>query len=398
MVRRPLEGVRVLDLTQAYSGPFCTMHLADLGAEVLKIERPNKGDQTRHWGPFKNDFSAYFALINRNKKGLTLDLRSEEGKEIFRELIKVSDVVCENFTVGTLEKLGFSYEEMKAINPRIIYASISGFGLEGTFATRPCYDVVAQAMSGMMSVTGHPGGPATKIGPSVGDNYSGTYLALATLAALYNRTVTGEGQRLDVAMIDTLYSVMENFVVMYTVSGITPERAGNIDPGIAPFDSFMAKDGEFAMGCGTNEMFERLCDAMGRPDLPKNPLYNSNGNRCDNYLPGLKDAILAWTTTKTLAELEQIFVDISIPFGPIMSIPEISEHEIIQRRNMLWNVYQPGIDEEIRIPGTPMKIHGVPDEPRKPAPLLGEDNEAIFKSLLNLSDDKLKELESKGVI
>ena len=183
-MRRPLEGIRVLDLTQAYSGPFCTMNLADHGAEVIKIEPPNGGDQTRAWGPLANDYSGYFAYINRNKKGMTLNLKSEEGKKIFTELLKTADVVCENYKVGVLERLGFSYEVMKEINPRIIYGSISGHGLTGDLATRPAYDIVAQAMSGMMSVTGFQDGPPCKIGPSVGDNYSGAYLCMGILMAL----------------------------------------------------------------------------------------------------------------------------------------------------------------------------------------------------------------------
>ena len=399
MTRRPLEGVRVLDLTQAYSGPFCTMHLADLGAEVLKIENPGSGgDQTRGWGPFKNDFSAYFSLINRNKKGLTLDMKQEEGKEIFKELIKNADIVCENYKVGTLEKLGFSYEVMKEINPRIIYASISGFGRQGKYATRPCYDVVAQGMSGMMSVTGFPDGPPVKIGPSVGDNYSGSYLSIGILAALYSRTVTGEGSRIDVAMVDTLFSVMENFVVMYTVGGLTPHRAGNIDPGIAPFDSFRGKDADFVMGCGTDPMFRKICVAMGKPELADNPLYSTNRGRCDNYLPGLKAIIEEWSMTKTMAELEEIFVGLGVPFGQIQTIPEIAEHEIIRDRNMLWDVYQPGIDENIRICGSVIKVEGMPDEIQKAAPLLGESNEEIYKSLLGMSDERLAKLKADGVV
>lgn len=228
-MNRPLEGIRVLDLTQAYSGPFCTMNLADHGAEVIKIERPGSGDQTRGWGPMKNDYSGYYAYINRNKKGITLNLASEEGKKIFRELVKTADVVCENYKVGVLEKLGFSYDVLKEINPRIIYGSISGFGLEGPLASRPCYDIVAQAMSGMMSVTGFADGPPCKIGPSIADNYSGAYLCMGILMALYEREKTGVGRRLDVAMVDTLFSVMENFVVEYTIAGETPHRAGNQD-------------------------------------------------------------------------------------------------------------------------------------------------------------------------
>ena len=303
MHNRPLEGIRVLDLTQAYSGPFCTMNLADHGAEVIKIETPTGGDQTRGWGPMENGFSGYYAYINRNKKGMTLNLKTEEGKQIFTELLKTADVVCENYKVGVLERLGFPYEKMKEINPRIIYGSISGFGLTGDLAARPAYDIVAQAMSGMMSVTGFHDGPPCKIGPSVGDNYSGAYLCMGILMALYEREKTGVGRRVDVAMMDTLFSVMENFVVEYTIAGKTPHRAGNQDPSIAPFDSFHAKDGDFVMGCGTDKMYADLCGAMGRPELITDPRYVTNVDRCDNYLPDLKSEIEAWTTTKTVDEL-----------------------------------------------------------------------------------------------
>lgn len=396
-MRRPLEGIRVLDLTQAYSGPFCTMNLADHGAEVIKIEPPKTGDQTRGWGPMENDYSGYFAYINRNKKGMTLNLKSEEGKKIFTELLKTADVVCENYKVGVLERLGFSYDVMKEINPRIIYGSISGHGLTGDLATRPAYDIVAQAMSGMMSVTGFQDGPPCKIGPSVGDNYSGAYLCMGILMALYEREQTGVGRRIDVAMVDTLFSVMENFVVEYTIAGKTPHRAGNQDPSIAPFDSFHAKDGDFVMGCGTNKMFAELCGAMGREDLIEDPRFATNVARCENYLPDLKGIIEEWTTTKTVAEMEEIITGLKIPFGQILTIPEVSEHPQTKERNMLWNVYQPGMDREIRIPGTPVKIHGEEDVCQKAAPQLGEDNAAILATL-GYSAEQVAALKEQGVL
>lgn len=397
-MERPLEGIRVLDLTQAYSGPFCTMNLADHGAEVIKIERPETGDQTRGWGPMENNYSGYYAYINRNKKGVTLNLASEEGKKIFTELVKTADVVCENYKVGVLEKLGFSYENLKKINPRIIYGSISGFGLTGDLAARPCYDIVAQAMSGMMSVTGFADGPPCKIGPSVGDNYSGAYLCMGVLMALYEREKTGVGRRIDVSMVDTLFSVMENFVVEYTIAGKHPHRAGNQDPSIAPFDSFKAKDADFVMGCGTNKMFAGLCAAMGKPELIENPKYATNLDRCDNYLGDLKPIIEEWTMTKTVAELEEIITGMSIPFGPIMTIPEVAEHPQTKERNMLWDVFQPGMEREIKIPGTPIKIHGEEDKVIKAAPLLGEDNVAIYSELLGISEAEVLELVKKDVI
>lgn len=397
-MKRPLEGIRVLDMTQAYSGPFCTMNLADHGAEVIKIERPGTGDQTRGWGPMVNDYSGYYAYINRNKKGITLNLASEEGKKIFTELVKTADVVCENYKVGVLEKLGFSYDVLKEINPRIIYGSISGFGLEGELSSRPCYDIVAQAMSGMMSVTGFADGPPCKIGPSVGDSYSGAYLCMGVLMALYEREKTGLGRRVDVAMVDTLYSTMENFVVEYTIEGKHPHRAGNQDPSIAPFDSFTAKDADFVMGCGTNKMFAGLCSAMGREDLTRDPRFKTNLLRCENYLDDLKPIIEEWTKTKTVAELEEIICGLSIPFGPIMTIPEVSESQLTKERNMLWEVYQPGMERNIKVPGTPIKIHGEADEIQKSAPILGEDNVAIYSEVLGISAEEVAALVEKDII
>lgn len=395
---KPLKGVRVLDLTQAYSGPFCTMNLADHGAEVIKIERAQAGDQTRTWGPFKNGFSAYFAYINRNKKGITLDIASEKGKDVFLKLVQHADVVCENFRVGTMDKLGIGYDEVKKVNPKIIYASISGFGLEGPYAKRPCYDIVAQAMSGMMSVTGYPDGPPVKIGPSVGDSYTGAYLCIGICMALYQREKTGQGRRIDVGMIDTLFSTMENFVVEYTVGGKTPMRAGNIDPGIAPFDSFQAKDGSFVMGCGTNKFWSALCKLMEKEKLIDDPRYSTNLNRCENYLPDLKKSIEDWTTTKTVAELEILFVEAGIPFGQIMTIPEIAEHELVKTRNMLWEVEQPGMNSRIRIPGTPIKMHGIADCPEKAAPVLGEDTDEILMTIAGLSRAQVEDLRRRKVV
>ena len=397
MSNRPLEGVRVLDLTQAYSGPFCTFNLADHGAEVIKIEMPGSGDQTRGWGPMKNDYSGYYSYVNRNKKGMTLNLKTDEGKEIFTELLKTADVVCENYKVGVMERLGFSYEKMKEINPHIIYGSISGFGLTGPLASRPAYDIVAQAMSGMMSITGFPDSPPTKIGPSMGDNYSGAFLCMGILMALYKREKTGEGSRIDISMMDALFSVMENLVVDYTVTGEIPMRAGNADPSITPFDSFHAKDGDFVMGCGTDKMFVEFCDAIGKSYLYKDPRFDNNYHRSCNYLPDLKREIEEFTTTKTVAEMEDLLVSLKIPVGRIQNIKEACEHPQLAERNMLWTVHQPGMDADFTMPGTPIKIHGEPDELIKPAPLLGEDNDAILKEL-GYSAEQIAKFKEDGAI
>lgn len=379
-MKKALEGIRVLDLTQAYSGPFCTMHLADHGAEVIKIERPGIGDQSRTWGPFKNNYSAYYAFLNRNKKGLSLNLKSPKGKEIFLKLVKNADVVCENFRVGTMERMGLGYEELEKVNPKLIYASISGFGLEGPLSDRPAYDIVAQAMSGMMSITGYPDAPPVKVGPSIGDNFSGAYLAIGVCMALYQREVTGKGQRLDVAMLDTLYSALENAVVQYTVGKTVPKRMGNIDPGIAPFDSFEAKDGEIVIGVGTDAMWHKLCDLMGKPQLKEDPRYENNDKRCQNYLPDLKQEVEEWTKTKTKAELEKVVVEAGIPFGNILSVPEITEHPQIKTRNMIVEIEDPVIGN-MRIPGIPIKMHGQKDTIDSPAPTIGQHTEEILKEI-----------------
>lgn len=392
-----LDGVTVLDLTQAYSGPFCTMHLADHGATVIKLERPPGGDQTRSWGPYKNGKSAYFSLINRNKKGMSLDLHSEEGKKLFLQLVEKADVVCENFRVGTMEKLGLSYEELKKVNPKIIYASISGFGLEGPLAKRPAYDIVAQGMSGIMSITGFPDSIPTKIGPSLGDNYTGTYLALGVAMALYNRTQTGQGHRLDVAMMDTLFSTLENAVVNYTVDGVLPGRVGNIDPAVAPFDTFDAKDGLFVMGVGTNKMWQILCDAMGKPELGTDPRYATNDLRCANYLPDMKATILEWTTTKTIAEIETILVDAGIPFGPVLDVAQATEHPQTKVRNMIQEVDDP-IMGKVRLCGIPIKVQGISDKIEAPAPNLGQHNEEVLKDILGMSSNQIDELKKNNTL
>lgn len=393
---KALEGIKIIDLTQAYSGPFCTMHLADHGAQVIKVERPGTGDQSRTWGPIKNDYSAYYAFLNRNKKSVSLDLSSDTGKEIFLKLVQDADVVCENFKVGTMEKLGLGYEQLKKLNPKLIYASISGFGLNGPMAKLPAYDIIAQAMSGLMTITGFPENVPTKVGPSVGDNYTGTYLALGICMALYHREKTGEGQRLDVSMVDTLFSILENAVVEYTVAGKVPGRSGNADPGIAPFDAFMAKDGMIVMGVGTNAMWKKLCTMMGKPELFDDPRYVNNDARCQNYLPDLKNDVEAFTLSKTKDELELLMNEAGIPFGRIFTVAEAAEHPQLQAREMLVEVDDPVLGR-IKIQGIPIKMHGTPGSVDAPAPMLGENTERILLQL-GYSSDEISAFQQNKVV
>jgi len=394
---KPLEGIRILDLSHAYSGPFATMHLADQGAEVIKIEVPGKGDQSRNWPPMKNGASGYYAYVNRNKYGLTLNLKSEEGKKVFRELVKNSDVVVENFRVGTMDRLGLGYEVLKEINPKIIYASISGFGLEGELAPRPCYDIVAQAMGGMMSMTGFPD-RMVKVGPAIADNYSGTYLSLGIVMALFQRERTGLGRRLDVSMLDTIFSILETGVMEYTLSGKVATPQGNADPVIAPFDAFQAKDGMFVIACGTDKFFGTLCELMGQPELAEDPRFVTNNDRVEHYIPELKDIIEAWSMQHDLDEIEKLVVGAGIPFSRINNIQQACNLDVIRDRHMLWEVEDPGVGETICVPGTPIKMHGCSDEIQKAAPALGEDTERLLESILHMDEDSLAELKENGVI
>lgn len=394
---KPLAGVRVLDLTHAYSGPFCTMHLADQGAEVIKIEETGKGDQCRGWAPFKNGSSGYFAYVNRNKYGMTLNLKTEEGRGIFKALVKEADVVVENFRVGTMEKLGLGYETLREINPKLIYASVNGFGMEGPMAERPCYDIIAQAMGGMMSMTGMAGEPV-KVGPAIADSYSGTYLSLGIVMALFQRERTGMGRRLDVSMLDTIFSVLETGCIDYTVSGRVPEPQGNRDPCITPFDAFPAKDGSFVIACGTDAFWRSLCAVMGKPELAEDARFSSNELRCRYYLSDLREIISAWSVQHTVAELEEWIVGAGIPFGRVLAMDEVCRQRALLDRNMLWTVHDNGIGEEIQIPGTPIKMHGCEDRVRRSAPTIGQDTEAVLRTVLHMGAEDIARLREENVI
>jgi CoA:oxalate CoA-transferase len=393
---RALAGIRVIDLTTAYSGPFCTMHLADHGAEVIKVEYPGAGDQTRCWGPFKNGNSGYYNFLNRNKKGITLNLKHAKGKKILRELVQQADVLVENFKVGTLDGLGLGYEELKKVNPKLIFAALSGFGQSGPYATRPCYDIVAQAMSGVMTITGFPGNPPTKIGPSVGDSYTGTYLALGIMFALFHREKTGHGQIVDVAMLDTLFSVLENAVITNTLTGVIPQQAGNADPAIAPFDVFATQDGYLAIGVGTDTQWKRFCQIMKREDLIQDERFDTNGKRVENYKPELKTIISQWAARHTRQELEEILIAAGICVGSVLNIEEAVNHPQIRQREMVVELDTPELGR-ISIPGVPIKLSRSPGGIYKAAPTLGEANVALLSSL-GYSALEIEDLAKEGVI
>ncbi|WP_018591741.1 CaiB/BaiF CoA transferase family protein [Terrisporobacter glycolicus] len=393
-MKKALEGLKVVDLTSALNGPFCTMILADYGANVIKIE-PVNGDQCREWGPIDKNSgeSGFFCYVNRNKKGTTLNLKSGKGKAMFYELVKDADILVENYKGGVTKRLGIDYESVKRVNPSIIYASGSGFGQYGPMSHRACYDIVAQAMGGMINITGFKETNPVKVGPSIADHVAGIYLTVGLLMALYNREKTGQGQLIDVSMIDTIFSLLENALVNYTVGGFIPERNGNIDPSIAPFDVYECKDGFAAIGVGNDRLFEKFCNAIGHTELLKDSRYKTNDLRCKNYIPDLQNIIREWSKDYTKKELEDMMESAGIPCGPVLNIKEAIEHPHIQAREMMVNCEHPTAGNQY-FQGCVMKLSETPGTIDTPAPLLGQHNAEVF----GLSEEELKQLKQEGVI
>lgn len=392
--RKPLEGLKVIDLTTALNGPFCTMILADYGAEVLKIE-PLGGEQCRTWGPLdeKSGESGFFNYVNRNKKGATLNLKTEKGLQMFYELVKDADILVENYRGGVTKKLKIDYETIRKINPNIIYSSGSGFGQYGPITHRPCYDIVAQAMGGMVNLTGFKDTDPVKVGPSVADHVAGIYLAVGTLLALHHRDVTGEGQHVDVAMFDTIFSLLENALVNYTVGGFISQRNGNVDPSIAPFDIFKCKDGFVALGVGNDKLFQTFCRTIGHEELLEDPRYTTNELRCNNYVPDLQNVIISWCEQYTKSEVEAIMDEAGIPCGPVLDVKEAIEHPHIQARDMMVHCEHPTAGDQY-FQGCVMKLSETPGSVDFASPLLGQHNAEIF----GLTEEEVAQLKEEGVL
>ncbi len=393
-MRKPLEGLKVVDLTTALNGPFCTMILADYGADVLKIEPPS-GEQCRSWGPLdeKSGESGFYNYVNRNKKGATLNLKSEEGLQMFYELVKDADILVENFRGGVTKKLKIDYETIRKINPKIIYASGSGFGQYGPITHRPCYDIVAQAMGGMVNLTGFKETDPVKVGPSVADHVAGIYLAVGTLLALHHRDVTGQGQQVDVSMFDTIFSLLENALVNYTVGGFIPERNGNVDPSISPFDIYKCKDGFVALGVGNDKLFSTFCHTIGHEELLADPRFKTNDDRCNNYIPDLQNLIRDWCKDYTKKEIEDIMDEAGIPCGPVLNVKEAIEHPHIQAREMMVHCEHPTAGDQY-FQGCVIKLTETPGSVDFPSPLLGQHNAEIF----GLTEEQVREYKEKGVM
>lgn len=396
LVEKSLKNIRVLDFTRVLAGPYCTMLLADMGAEVIKVEKPGTGDDTRGFGPFQNGESGYFMYLNRGKKSIALDLKKPKSIEIIKQLVKETDVIIENFRPGVMKKLGLDYETLREINPKLIYASISGFGQYGPYSQRPAYDIVAQAMGGLASITGYPDTPPTRSGASLGDMGAALYAAFGIMVALYHRERTGKGQFLDIAMLDSIYALLESNVMRYTVEGIVPERIGSRHPISSPFDIYKAKDGYIVIAVANDALFAKLCKVMGQPELAEHEKFKIDPLRTENESQ-LKEIIESWLRELTVEEAVELINNEGVPCSPILNIKEITESEHIKIRSMIVEVeHEKG--GKFVIPGNPVKLSQTPPMIEGAAPNLGEHTVEILRNVLNMDEAQLKNLKEQGVI
>ena len=394
-VGSPLEGVRVLDLSRVLALPYATMILSDLGAEVIKVERPGVGDETRHWGPpFLGTESAYFLCVNRNKKSITVDIKSKEGQKIIKELVKKCDVVVENFRVGELKKYGLDYESLKKENSRIIYCSLTGYGQTGPKKGLPGYDFVMQGESGLMSITGHANGQPMKTGVAILDVVSGLYAAISILSAIVKREKTGQSEYIDLSLLDCSVSALVNVASNYLVSGKIPKRYGNAHPNIVPYQSFKAKDKYFNLAVGNDNQFKKLVEILGNEKL-KNEKFKTNAGRVRNRKELIK-ILQGIFAEKEASYWVDIFTKNNIPVGLINNLKEVFEDEQIVFRDMVKTLdHKMG---KLMLVGSPIKLKESKLRDFLPPPTLGEHTEEILKHLIGYDEHGIKVLKEKGVI
>ncbi len=395
-MNKPLSGIKVLDLTRVLAGPYCTMMLANMGAEVIKCEMPNTGDDSRAYGPHKNGESAYFISINRGKKSIVINLKSDEGKAIFKTLITQVDVVTENYKPGTMEKLGFGYEELKKLNPALIYCAMSGFGHTGPYSARPAYDMIVQGMGGIISVTGEEGKDPVRVGVSIGDIVAGMYGAFGTLSALYQRKDTGEGQKVDVAMFDCQLSILENAITKTSMTGKAPGPLGLKHPSITPFEAYRTKDSRIIIAAGNDKLFGLFCKVTDNEHLINDERYATNPER-NKRMHEVTELFQEKLIHKTTDEWMKICIENGIPAGPINTIDKLFSDPQVESRNMLIEVDQPNLGK-IKVAGNPVKLSSVATQDELPAlhaPALGEHTASILKDMLNYTDEQIKDYTEK---
>jgi crotonobetainyl-CoA:carnitine CoA-transferase CaiB-like acyl-CoA transferase len=393
-----LAGVRVLDLTRFVAGPFCTSILADLGAEVIKVEAPKGGDEGR-WGyPPIDDVPVFFLALNRNKKGITLGLRHEEGRALLRRLMPHVDVLVENFAGGTLAKWGLAPGDLVDAHPRLVVASLSGFGQTGPWASRPSYDIITQASSGFMSLTGFPENPPTRGGGSLGDYIQGLFGAIGVLGALCARDRTGRGQTVDVSGMDAMFAITDCWVSMHAVDGRAPRQVGNRHLGTAPYDCYRARDGWAVIAVGSNKIFRKLATAIGRPELGEDPRFRGVGGRV-RHSDEINGIVGAWVGARTLAEIDAALgpQGAGVPWSPVHGVAQLLQHPQLLAREMLARLPHAQLGELV-VPGVVVKMSDTPGEVRRLGPALGEHTDEVLRGLLHMDDAELARLRAAQVV
>ncbi|MBI1396773.1 MAG: CoA transferase [Betaproteobacteria bacterium] len=403
-----LSHIRVLDLSRILAGPWCGQILADLGAEVIKVERPGAGDDTRTWGPpWMKDpqgedtgEAAYFMAANRGKKSVTVDISKPEGQEIVRALAGKSDILLENYKVGGLKQYGLDYESLHALNPRLVYCSITGFGQSGPYASRPGYDFMIQGMGGLMSITGErddrPGGGPQKVGVAVADLMTGMYATVGVLAALAQRDVSGRGQHVDLALLDTQVAMTANMAMNYLASGRPPGRSGNAHPNVVPYQTFAAADGYVIVAVGNDGQFARLCDVMGRPDLPKDPRFTTNPARVkhrEELIPIIEKMIALHPMQFWVESLEAV----GVPCGPINNLAQAFADPQVQHRGMRIDLPHPAAGT-VPLVGSPIKLSETPVSYASAPPMLGQHTEDVLRTVLGLDEAAVSALREARVL
>jgi crotonobetainyl-CoA:carnitine CoA-transferase CaiB-like acyl-CoA transferase len=393
----PLEGVKVLDLTRVLAGPFCCSILGDMGAEVVKVERTGRGDDTRDILPKVGGESLYFQVMNRNKWGISLNFRHPKGPSLLKELVRHADVLVENFRGGTMDKMGCGYETLKAINPRLVMVSISGFGQDGPYATLPCYDVIAQAMSGFMEITGQPDGPPTVAGTFVVDYSTGLYAVIGTLAALRAREHTGVGQLVDVALLDTAISFLVTAIPEYFLFGKKMTRVGNRDRYCAPANLFRCKDGEWVfLACATDSLFPKLLKAMGHQDMCEDPRFATHDARIEHVVEG-EELLAKWVADRSADEVVALMAKAELPCAKVASIDEVVKNPQVVHRGMVAQVEHPTAGS-VPMQGVNIHLSETPGAIRRSAPLLGQHNEEVYGRWLGLAPSDVARMKAEGVI
>ena len=391
MSEKALHGVKVLDFTNVLAGPYCTMMLSNMGAEIYKLEKPG-GDDSRAFGPHINGASAYFMSLNRGKKSIVCDTKTDKGKELFKRMAAKADVLVENLKPGAMERMGLGYDTLKEINPRLIYVAISGFGHTGPYSPRASYDMIVQAMGGIISITGTPGAEPVRVGSSIGDIAAGMFGAFGAVSALYQRAISGKGQKVDIAMLDCQMAILEAAITRYATTGAIAGPLGLRHPSITPFAGYKTKDSYVIVACGNDRIFSEFCHATGLEVLLEDDHFKTNPLRCQNVdvlTPIIQNKMLERTT----AEWMEIFIKKDVPFGPINTVDKLFKDPQVAARNMLVDIEQPLIGK-VKVTGNPVKMSLVEpaDElPHEPAPGIGENTLEVMTSLLEYSEQEAVE-------